>query len=206
MSDELPTKEMFEQAYREKAPWDIGRPQPVVVRSAASFTGAILDVGCGTGENSLFFAERGHVVVGIDYLERPIAEARRKAQRRGLSATFRVHDALELERLAERFDSVLDCGLFHGLSDEERPRYLAGLRHVLREGGRLVLMCFSEHEPPGQGPRRISQAELYAVFQSGWYVESIHSTHFEVRTDMDLGFTAGGPKAWLATIRREPAP
>ena len=55
---------------------------------------SVLDAGCGTGENALSFASRGHKVTGIDFLEEPIIRARRKASERGLTATFLVMDAL----------------------------------------------------------------------------------------------------------------
>ena len=92
----VPSRETFESMYARKPPWDIGRPQPVFVEVADRVTGAVLDAGCGTGENALFFAERGHPVLGIDYLEGPIQEARRKAEERGLDAEFVPMDALTL--------------------------------------------------------------------------------------------------------------
>lgn len=203
MSQEIPGKDRFQQAYEGKAPWDIGKPQPVFVRAADQITGAVLDTGCGTGENALFFAQQGHTVTGIDFLERPIAEAKRKAQERGLSATFRVLDALHLEKLSESFDSVIDCGLFHVFSDEDRARYVAGLASVVRPGGRLFLLCFSDRESPGDGPRRVSQQELRETFAEGWEIESIEAARFEVRPDLeDLQFSEGGPYAWFCTIRR----
>ena len=67
----IPNRQTFENAYAGKAPWDIGKPQPVFVAIAMKVMGSILDAGCGTGENALFFAQRGHKVTGIDYL--PIA-------------------------------------------------------------------------------------------------------------------------------------
>jgi SAM-dependent methyltransferase len=84
----VPNRETFESMYAGKAPWDIGKPQPAFVEVADRVTGAVLDAGCGTGENALFFAGRGHSVLGIDFLERPLQEARRKAQERGLNAEF----------------------------------------------------------------------------------------------------------------------
>lgn len=53
------------------APWDIGRPQPAVVRLASEggFAGAVLDAGCGTGENALHVASRGLPVLGVDVAE-----------------------------------------------------------------------------------------------------------------------------------------
>jgi SAM-dependent methyltransferase len=103
--------------------------------------------GGGTGENALFFASRGHKVTGIDFLEEPIQRAKRKATERGLSATFLVMDGLALKDLPEVFDSVIDSGLFHVYSDEDRQRYVEGLASVWRPGGRLFLLCFSDEEP-----------------------------------------------------------
>src|SRR3569623_591011 len=79
MTQVIPTREHFEKAYQGQAPWDVPRPQPVFVQAAAEVTGRVLDSGCGTGENALYFASRGQQVTGIDYLEEPIARARRKA-------------------------------------------------------------------------------------------------------------------------------
>lgn len=203
MPDESPDKDRFQQAYQDKAPWDIGRPQPALIEMADRITGSILDAGCGTGENALFFAARGHQVTGIDFLEQPISEANAKAQRRNLLATFVVMDALHLEELPEVFDSVIDCGLFHVFSDADRERYVTGLATVVRPGGHLFLLCFSDQEPPGHGPRRISEQELHNAFTNGWKIESIQEARFETRPDLgDLQFSVGGPRAWLAVMRR----
>ena len=59
-----------------KAPWDLGKPQRVFVEAADQITGPVLDAGCGTGDNALFFTERGQQVTGIDFLEMPIAAAK----------------------------------------------------------------------------------------------------------------------------------
>ena len=203
MSQNIPGKDRFQQAYEGTAPWDIGKPQPVFVDAAEQITGSILDAGCGTGENSLFFADRGHKVTGIDFLQRPIAEAKRKAQKRGLPATFLVMDALRLDDIPEVFGSVIDCGLFHVFSDEDRSRYVEGLASVVKPGGRLFLLCFSDREPPGDGPRRLTQDEIHDAFTKGWEVESIQQARFETRPDLkDIQFSEGGPFAWFSVIRR----
>src|SRR4029079_9009511 len=97
-----------------------------------------------------------------DYLSARIERAKRKAAERKLSAKFIVQDALSLETMpgpsAGAFDTVVDSGLFPTFSDEDRARYVAGLAHVLKPGGRLLLMCFSEAEPGPIGPRRVTQA------------------------------------------------
>jgi SAM-dependent methyltransferase len=107
---DVPKRQDFETAYTGQAPWDIGRPQQAFLAVADRISGSVLDAGCGTGENALFFASRGHKVTGIDFLEEPISRARRKATERGLSATFLVKDALTLKDWTERFDTVTDSG------------------------------------------------------------------------------------------------
>ena len=200
----VPNRETFESMYAGKPPWDIDKPQPAFVEVADRVTGAVLDAGCGTGENALFFAGRGHLVLGIDFLERPIQEAKRKAQERGVSAEFLRMDALTLTELDRQFDSVIDSGLFHVFSDEDRPRYVAGLAHVTRAGGRVFVLCFSDEEPGTQGPRRVSLKELRESFADGWAIEEIRPVHLGVRTDQEgLSFSEGGPKGWFSVIRRE---
>src|SRR3954447_6046646 len=130
----IPSRETFESIYAGKAPWDIGKPQRAFIQAADRMTGTVLNSGCGTGENALFFAGRGHPVLGIDFLEGPIREARRKAEARGLQAEFVPRDALTLPTLDRRFDSVIDSGLFHVFADADRARYVAGLAHVTRPG------------------------------------------------------------------------
>jgi SAM-dependent methyltransferase len=199
----VPDKNTVQTLYAGQAPWDIGRPQKPFVDVADRITGSILDAGCGTGDNALFFAGRGQPVTGIDFLEEPIRRAERKAKERGLSATFLLKDAVSLRDWTERFDNVIDCGLFHVFSDDHRRRYVEGLATVLKSGGRLFLLCFSDAEPGTQGPRRVSRKELDDAFAKGWAVESVEPSRFDVRPDMkDLGFSAGGPKAWFAVLRR----
>ncbi len=202
----LPNRDTFASMYTGKAPWDIGRPQAVFVETADQIRGSILDAGCGTGENALFFAAKGHPVLGIDFLEYPVQAARQKARERGISAEFLQMDALTLPTFDRQFDSVIDSGLFHVFPDAERLRYVAGLAHVTRPGGKLFLACFSDDEPGTQGPRRVSEPELRTAFAAGWSIESIRPIRFETRPDFtEITFTPGGPKAWFAVIIKRTA-
>jgi cyclopropane fatty-acyl-phospholipid synthase-like methyltransferase len=199
----IPDRNTFVNAYAGKAPWDIGRPQKSLVEAADEITGSLLDSGCGTGENTLFFAGRGHKVTGIDFLDVPIASAKKKANQRGLQAIFLVWDALELDAFPDQFDSIIDCGLFHVFSDEDQKKYVQCLSSIAKSGSKLFLMCFSDEEPGTQGPRRISQQELRQAFSTNWTVESIQPTRFEVIPDLpELKFSDGGPKAWFVIVRK----
>jgi cyclopropane fatty-acyl-phospholipid synthase-like methyltransferase len=194
----------FENLYGGKAPWDIGKPQPTFAAVADRVTGPILDAGCGTGEHALFFAARGHTVTGIDFVEEALRRARAKAVERGLAVEFLVKDATALENWGERFASVIDCGLFHCFSDDDRRRYVRGLAQVVEPDGRLFLLCFSVDEPGVEGPRRVSRQELYDAFADGWEVESVQPTQIEVNPQFtEVKFSEGGPKAWFAIVRRQ---
>ena len=197
----------FEEFYARPAPWDIGKPQGTFAAVAARVTGPVLDAGCGTGEHALFFAARGHRVTGIDFVPEAIRRARRKADERGLAVRLLVKDATTLGDWGERFASVIDCGLFHVFSDDDRPRYVEGLATVLKPGGRLFLLCFSDEEPGAEGPRRVSRQEIYDAFADGWEVESVELTRIDVNPEFtEARFSEGGPKAWFAVIRRRPVP
>ncbi len=158
----------FDLAYQGTPPWDIGRPQPAIVRvfDAGEVTGDVLDVGCGTGEHALLAAARGLPSWGVDASRAAIERGREKALERGLAVRFEVADALDLSALGTTFDSVIDTGLFHVFDDEGRDAYVRSLEHVVRPGGRVWLLCFSDRVPPIEGgPRRITEAELRAELQ-----------------------------------------
>jgi SAM-dependent methyltransferase len=184
----------------DSAPWDIGRPQPAWSRLAAEgeIESPVLDSGCGTGEHALLLASRGHEVVGIDLSENAIARAREKAEARGVQVDFRVGDVLHLDRLGREFATVIDSGVFHVFDDDDRARYVRSLASVLRDGGVLHLLAFSEHTPGTQGPRRVTQAELHAAFSDGWEVDRIEAAMFEVRPD----WAQIPARAWLAHVVR----
>jgi len=197
--------QLFEQMYQGQAPWDTGRPQPAIIKlaKAGQIRGSVLDVGCGTGENLLYLAARGHEAWGIDFVPVAIERAKAKAAQRGTNAHFIVGNALELKKLGRRFETVIDCGLFHTFTDEERPVFVMGLGDVLGHGGLLYILCFSDEEPGTDGPRRISQQEIRDSFDDGWTVQRIEPTYFESIPRPDgPKFSPGGPKAWLATLER----
>jgi SAM-dependent methyltransferase len=182
------------------APWDIGRPQPAVVRvaSAGGFTRSVLDAGCGTGENALYVAQLGLSVLGVDVADTALAIARAKADERRIEVEFAPADALALERLGRTFETVLDCGLFHSFDSDERTEYVASLASVTRPDGTLYVLCFSD-EGPDTGPHPVTREELAAAFgpRNVWRVAAIEPERVQTRFHDEHG-----APAWLATIKR----
>jgi SAM-dependent methyltransferase len=199
-SHERMTGVPWDASYHEgPAPWDVGRPQPAVVRLASEggFTGAVLDAGCGTGENALHVASLGLPVLGVDVAETALGIAREKAEERSLEVEFAAADALHLGRLGRRFDTVLDCGLFHAFDGDERPKYVASVASVTERAGTLYVLCFSD-DGPDPGPHPVSEEELRRPFThgGGWEIVTLEARRLETR------FHDDGAPAWLATIER----
>jgi SAM-dependent methyltransferase len=188
----------FNASYDSTPPWDIGRPQPGFERLAESgrLVGSVLDAGCGTGEHALLAASLGLPALGIDLAPRAIDLARAKAAERGVAARFQVWDALDLPSLAQEFDTVLDCGLFHVFDDEQRIAFVSSLRAAVTVGGHYFMLCFSDHQPGDWGPRRVTQDEIRASFAEGWRVVSIDPAVIDITIDPN------GAQAWLSVIAR----
>jgi len=200
-SHERQAGQPWDASYRGGSPpWEIGAPQPAVVRlaDAGVFTGAVLDAGCGTGENALHIASQGLRVLGIDVAQTAVGIARERAAARGLDTEFAVADALHLGRLDRLFDTVLDCALFHAFDHDERRAYVAGLATVTRRGGRIHILCFSDSDAETPGPHPVSREELEAPFtpEAGWRIVSVRPER------LDATFAPDGAPAWLAMIER----
>jgi len=196
----------FTEIYKANPPWEIGRPQPPFIAVAAQVASPVLDAGCGTGNAALFFAARSHQVTGIDFVEEAIRQARAKAAERGLSVEFLVKDAMTLSAWDQRFASVIDSGLFHIYSGDDRRRYVQGLAHVVKPGGRLFLFVFSDEEP--SAPRGgVSLPDLYDSFATGWDIESVQSVRVEINpaftAEFPNEFPKDGPMGRFAIIRRK---
>lgn len=185
----------FNPSYQGNPPWEISRPQPAVVALAEEgrFVGRVLDVGCGTGENALYLASRGHPVLGIDGAATAVERAQAKARRRDLPAEFVVADAFDLTALGQRWDTVLDSAFLHipGNTAARRRAYTQQLAAVLSPGGWAHLLEISEQvtEHPS-----ITQAEIVDAFDDKWTAPQIHPATYMI--------TTGEVPAWLASVQR----
>jgi SAM-dependent methyltransferase len=181
----------FELAYFiGYAPWDRWRGKPLRrLRELFEGPGALrpgraLDLGCGRGRASIYLAQLGWKVTGIDMVERALRVARRRAARQGVSVEFVHGDITRLDRAAITgpFDLFLDLGCFHILSDQERRLYGESITRVAATDAKLVLFAFG----PNQhflGPRGATREDVERSLSPHWTIDwSSPETELPYRT------------------------
>ncbi|ESP88727.1 class I SAM-dependent methyltransferase [Candidatus Halobonum tyrrellensis] len=186
----------FDAAYRGAPPnWDVGHPQRAFVHLAEAglVRGRVLEVGCGTGELSLFLAGRGHEVLGVDVAPSAVARARAKARWRRADASFLVWDALRLSEVGVRADTVVDSAMLHCLGPDEQRRALREIREVLEPGGYYYLLCDARPDGAWSHGASLSRAELRDLFraETGWELSFVVETVFERRYSSNPAYLAG---------------
>lgn len=142
----------WERIYREvppgKIPWNEGRASRdlIALVKNKSFRGPALDICCGLGTNSIYLAKKGFEAIGIDISKRAIEIAKESAAKAKLpsKAGFIVGDVVALKFPKESFGLVFDRGCLHHIHPEDRKKFIAGIKKVLKPGGKYHVTCFSE--------------------------------------------------------------
>ncbi len=191
----------WEDAYKTRPPWDIGRPQPAfveLVQAEELNKGRVLDVGCGTGENALYLAERGFSVAAVDLSIRAIDAAKTKGSERKLKVDFRLANALSLDFENAYFDNAIDSGLFHTFNDNDRVVFAREIARVIKTSGRYFMLCFSDKEPTNWGgPRIVTREEIEETFSPLFNINYIKDTYFATRIHNN------GGKAYLTSATKK---
>ncbi len=146
--------------YLGKPPWDSGISPPELLEFIAQHpAGRAIDLGCGTGTNSIALAQSGWEVIGVDVALIALHKARKKAKAAGVQVRFKLSDASQLSGIEGRFDFALDMGCFHNLG-ERKANYLARLDDILAPRGYWLL--YAHLYPPDGRPANhgVSPADL----------------------------------------------
>ena len=161
-------------------PWDSGVPPPQLV-AVVEGPGALppqkaLDLGCGTGTNSIYMARHGWDVTGIDFVPRAVTVAKRKAAEAQVSPRLMVGDVTRLTELGIGIDYslLLDLGCFHSIPDAGRDAYVRGVTAMARAGATLLIFGFVRGDARSSryGPRGLAPAEVAQRFAGGWNVDA----------------------------------
>lgn len=153
-------------------PWD-GHPlseafKNLVSGPSALPSGTALDIGCGTGDTTIYLAQHGFQVTGVDYIAKPLLEAAAKARAKGVSPKFIQADATTLASagIGTAFSLIVDNGCLHGMSAADRDAYVREITTLAAPNGRLFLTAFlpdASFGVPG-----ISEQEVRSRFSADW--------------------------------------
>ena len=170
---------LFKTFYRLGfVPWD-GHPlakslQNVIEGDGALAPGTALDLGCGTGDSSIYLAKHGWLVTGIDFVAKAVEKAQAKARASEVTVNFVRADVTRLstEGIGSNFDLIVDNGCLHGMSAEDRDAYVREVTAVAAPGARLLLVEFvtgASYGVPGIDPDEVEQrfAAAWTLVSSG---------------------------------------
>ncbi|MDM4142772.1 MULTISPECIES: class I SAM-dependent methyltransferase [Mycobacterium] len=184
-------------------PWD-GHPLAQSVRdlvegtpnAAALPAGSALEVGCGTGDCSIYLAQHGWKVTAVDFVAKPLERARAKAHAAGAAVDFVQADVTQLSRtgIGANFELIVDNGCLHNMSDADRDAYVREITALAAPGARLLIVAFV---PGGRvGVRGVDRAEMERRFAQGW-------TLLSAGAERELDRAEKTP-AWYYLFQRRP--
>jgi SAM-dependent methyltransferase len=199
----MTTEERFRKRYESgDTPWDIGKPDVNLIQTVT--TKAIgpckaLDIGCGTGDNSIWLAQNNFQVTGIDISEIAIQQAGEKASKAGVKCTFMAMDFLTSKIAGTPFGFTFDRGCFHSFnSDEERHKFAENVAaHLEKEGLWLSLVGSADEHRQGPGPPQRTARDIVTCVEPSFEILSLVSGHFgSNRPDP--------PRCWVCLMRKRP--
>ena len=198
----MPGAWFYDLIYRFGAPWELGvrdelRKLVEDGRLVPEPGDTAIDLGCGTGANTVFLAEHGWTTTGVDFSPVATRKASERAARAGVDITL-VNGDLSAESLpgAEGpFDFLLDYGTLDDLQEPHRTRMSQLVTRLAAPGARFLLYCFFGRTEDLPRPLRgrlsasIEEGEMEQKFGADWDIE-------------DLSDMLDEPKAALYLLRR----
>lgn len=174
--------ERFNRDYESQPVWDIGRAQQRFIEQFSRVVpeSPLLDVGCGTGDLAIYAASLGCEVLGVDFCSKAIEIAESRALENGSTATFKIWDAFELEKLDRQFATVLDSCFLHTLDDSARVKYVDQLNKVTTPGGKVYLLNFAVNLPTSSTPIAVTEKDIAKSFQAEWSIKEIQTAEVRV--------------------------
>lgn len=179
-------------------PWDAADPPPEVLELVPSLKpGRAIDLGCGYGRASIYFASMGWEVDGVDFVELALEEARRRSEDAGVSVNYHLGSVTDLSFLEGTYDFALDVGCGHALDEDGLRNYRDQLARLLSSGAYFLLFarCLVEKDTEDDTPAGLDEETLLEIFEDGFTLEWVerNETHM---TDGD-----SWPSAWYLLRR-----
>lgn len=197
----MTVEERYNTRYKSgNTPWDTGKPDfnliDTVSQSAIQSCKA-LDVGCGTGDNSIWLAQNGFQVVGADSSDIAIGKAKEKAITAGVECEFISTDFFNTRIEAAPFGFVFDRGCFHSFDASDKRRRFAEkiAAHLIADGLWLTLVGNADEQRNGPGPPQRTAVDIVTAVEPFFMILSLSSTHFGSNRPKP-------PRAWRCLMQK----
>ncbi|KUO71001.1 MAG: methyltransferase type 11 [Desulfosporosinus sp. BRH_c37] len=195
------TEDHFNKRYKTgNTPWDIGKPDFNLIQSVTTMAikpCKALEIGCGTGNNSIWLSQNNFNVIGIDTSEIAIQKAIEEASKTNFKCTFIVSDFLTNKIEGVPFGFAFDRGCFHALnSDEERKIFAENVAsHLVNDGLWLSIAGNADEKRDRPGPPQLTARDIVNSVESYFEILSLVSSHFGSNHPSP-------PRAWVCLMRK----
>lgn len=190
----------WEQRYQQHdTPWDSSVVSPELMRVLNEDhiePCRALELGCGTGINAAYLAQRLFMVSAIDASATALAAARQRAQAAGNEIDFIEGDVTQPPSdLSGPFDFIFDRGCYHAVRRWNMPGLLATIERVSRPGTRMLVLCGNANEESQEGPPRLHEQEIRADLEPLFHIDRLREFRFHDEQ-------GPGPLAWSCLMTR----
>lgn len=173
----------WNERYRDgDLPWDTGQPSSEVLRVVRENTiqpCRVLDLGCGTGTNSVWLAQQGFEVTGVDVAPLAVEQAEARAQAAGVQVHFLVADVLGLPDLGGPFGFFFDRGCYHAVRRDAPLQYAPTVARQLAAGGRGLILAGNAREPHEPGPPLVTEDQMRDELGLAFQILDLHEFRFD---------------------------
>ncbi len=196
----MSNKKKFEERYKSNdMPWDNKRADFNLIKlfQKKRIAGKILEVGCGTGQNSRWLAKNGFKVTATDFSGTAIKMAKEKAQEESVNITFLENDFLKENVKGHPFSFMFDRGCFHSFDDKEQRSLFAknAAFHLSEKGKWFSLIGSIDEKREGKGPPQRSVKDIAEAVEPFFKIQFIAAGFFQSERETP-------PKAWICLMEK----
>ncbi len=202
--NQMTIEDRFKERYKSgDTPWDIGKADfnlVEVVTQKPVLSCKALDIGCGTGDNSIWLAQNGFQVTGTDTSEIALEKAKEKASKAGVECAFVPADFLNRKIKNAPFGFAFDRGCFHSFSSEnDRKKFAQNVAAHLEEAGLwLTLVGNADDDRRGPGPPQRTAGDIVSAVEPYFEVLLLISSRFGSNHP-------NPPRAWRCLVKKRHA-
>jgi ubiquinone/menaquinone biosynthesis C-methylase UbiE len=158
-----------------------------------------VELGCGTGTNAVYLAQKMFRVTAIDCSALALQRARSRADDAGVSVEFLEADLCRFEADIGTFPFVFDRGCYHCARRVDLPGFLQTLCRVTQPGSKYLMLAGNANEQTGEGIPRLHEHEIRADLGALFEFDFIREIRFEDPGGID------GPLGWSCLMKRRDA-